>query len=140
MAKKKSKSFYSKSVLVDIRTINYRFSVKTKADQAYLDLKGVIADHNKGQEQMEELGITPHYLRVRGRGRGSHKLGAITYKHSIPDHMADYFDVYVVKNTDRQRAAELRMSVAKAAKKSTTKLASIVTQRTINTNGLAAVA
>jgi hypothetical protein len=136
-SKSKSKSYYSKSKLVDIRTINYRFSVKSKSDQHYVDLKGVIAEHNASQRELEDLGITPHYLVVRGRGRGSHieqKLtGRIVHKCSIPDHMADYFDVYVARDSEKLKRAVLRMAKSTTAKNSTKTLASLVTNRTLST-------
>lgn len=133
-----SDSYYSKSKLIDNRTINYRFSVKTKKDQAYTDLMKVIAEHNKDQEVIESLGITPHYLRVRGRGRGPHRQGKVLYTQSIPDRFATHFDVYVVKDTDKAHAADARMAKAKVTLKKTAKLASVVTSRTLVPQAVAA--
>lgn len=112
----KSNAFYSKSKIVDQRTINYRGSVKSKKDPFYQDLLEVIKTHNEEQEDRERMGLEPHYLRVRGRGRGPHKEGNITYKRSIPDHLATHFDVYVVRDTDKMKAYYERKSKKKTGK------------------------
>lgn len=108
-------SKFKKSKRVDHRTINYRFSVDSKDDQAYVELVKVIKQHNQEQEELEALGLRPHYLRVRGRGRGSYTYNGVTYKKSIPDAAADYFDVYVVRDTDAMARYELRAAKKKSA-------------------------
>lgn len=119
----KSKAFYSQSKMVDQRTINYRGSVKSKSDPFYQDLKKVIATHNAEQEEREQMGLEPHYLRVRGRGRGPHTKDGVTYRRSIPDALATHFDVYVVRDTDKMKAYNERKS-----KKNTSKIKTIVSK------------
>ena len=95
--------YYSKSTLVDNRTLNYRFSIKSKSDQALEDLREVVALHNAEQEELEELNKTPHYIRVRARGRGPHHEGSIKYHSYIPDRLATHWDVYVVRDTEAMK-------------------------------------
>ncbi len=106
---------YVKSKMVDNRTINYRFSCKTKKDVAYTDLVKVIKEHNEEQQELEALGKRPHYIRVRGRGRGPHTdpKTKVKYFKSIPDKLATYFDVYVVNDTDAMTAYEERAAATK---------------------------
>lgn len=119
----KSKAFYSQSKMVDQRTINYRGSVKSKSDPFYQDLLEVIKTHNEEQEDRERMGLEPHYLRVRGRGRGPHTKDGVTYRRSIPDALATHFDVYVVRDTDKMKAYNERKS-----KKNTSKIKTIVSK------------
>jgi len=110
----KNTANYKKSKMVDNRTINYRFSVTSKKDIAYQDLLKVVKQHNKEEAMQESIGLRPHYLRVRGRGRGCHWYEGVQYSYSIPDAAADYFDVYVVRDTDAMEAYETRAAAAKA--------------------------
>lgn len=111
---------YKKSELVDHRTINYRFSVKNKKDPVYIELKKVIEAHNQNERMQESIGLRPHYLRVRGRGRGCHTYKGVKYNYSIPDAAADYFDVYVVRDTDAMAAYFKRESAKKSKSLKTT--------------------
>lgn len=104
-----SKSEYKISDRVDERVLNYRFSVNSKTDPAYLKLKETVAEHNRVQRAREDAGLEPHYLRVRGRGRGP-KVSGPQNKKSVTDSNATYFDVYVQRDSDamaryRNRAA-----------------------------------
>lgn len=118
-------SEFKKSKMVDHRTINYRFSVDSKSDPAYVELVDVIKLHNKEQAELEALGMRPHYLRVRGRGRGSYTYKGRKYDMSIPDAAADYFDVYVVRDTDAMARFEKRQASKKSATLSSKVLSAI---------------
>src|SRR6056297_3149854 len=101
-------SEYKISNRVPQRVMNYRMSVKSKSDPEYRKLKDSVEEHNRNERKREELGLEPHYLRVRGRGRNPTKKGF--FKYSVPDDVASYFDVYVQRDTDamhryRQRTA-----------------------------------
>lgn len=117
-------SSYKITQLKDHRVINYRFSVDSKEDPEYIKLKETVREHNEAQRQREAAGLEPHYLRVRGRGRNPIKSGG-NHDHVV-DSNAQYFDVYVQRDTDamhryRQRAASqkakgfLTTSVSKLA-------------------------
>jgi hypothetical protein len=102
---------YSKSTVVDDRTLNYRFSIDSKTDIALTDLRAVVKIHNDSQRAAEDI-KEPHYIRVRARGRGPYMDSAGNiYKKSIPDFLAVHWDVYVVRDT----AAMKRYQARKAA-------------------------
>lgn len=90
---------YKISKRVDERVLNYRFSVDSKKDPEYIKLKKSVNKHNQEQEVREEAGLEPHYLRVRGRGRGP--IHDCDSSWSITDDNSTYFDVYVQRDTDR---------------------------------------
>ena len=105
-------SEYKVSTRVPQRVLNYRMSVDSKQDKEYLKLKRSVEVHNSEQLEREKLGLEPHYLRVRGRGRGPLTKGR--YSMSVPDTDCTYFDVYVQRDTDamhryRTRAAKKKV-------------------------------
>ena len=111
--KMSKKITYKGSQTTPQRTINFRFSVNSKSDRQYTELKSVIHKHNEVQKTIEANGGIPHYLRVRGRGRKPTVKGQ-TY--SILDHTAQYFDVYVVRDTDAMKRYKDRTTPVKTSK------------------------
>jgi len=111
----KNSARYNKSIMVTNRVINYRFSVDSKNEVAYQDLKKVIAAHNVEQREIESVGGEPHFLTVRGRGRGCHTFNGRRYTRSIPDAAATHFDVYVVRDTHAHHRYDARKASATAA-------------------------
>ena len=104
-------AWYSKSAMVDSRTINYRSSVTTKSDIAYKDIRKVIELHNERQTELEQLGQEPHYLIVRARPRGPRVRTAIRNSQSLGDTLvkdATHFDIYVVRDTRAMHKYEER--------------------------------
>jgi len=110
--KENQMSEYKISDLVPERVLNYRFSVSSKYDPEYLKLKDSVRAHNKKHEAREEAGLEPHYLRVRGRGRGPKVKGGNRY--SVTDSNATYFDVYVQRDTDAMARYRERTAGSKA--------------------------
>lgn len=106
-------SEYKISDLVPERVLNYRFSVKTKNDPEYLKLKESVRVHNEEQRIREEAGLEPHYLRVRGRGRGPKVSGPFN-KYSVKDANATYFDVYIQRDSDAMSRYRKRTAGSKA--------------------------
>jgi len=106
-------SEYRISKLVPQRVLNYRFSVKSKSDPEYLKLKESVRAHNEIQANREAAGLEPHYLRVRGRGRGP-KVKGRQNKYSVTDSNASYFDVYVQRDTDKMAEYRKKVAIEKA--------------------------
>ena len=95
--------YYSKSNMVENRTVNYRFSIKERGQDDLLDLKQIIKIHNKRQAVIESSGKEPHYIEVRVRPRGPRTDGPTKYGGFTPDYLATHYDVYVVRNTTRMK-------------------------------------
>ena len=110
-------AWYSKSAMVDTRTINYRSSVVTKKDVAFLDIRAVIDLHNLEQRELESIGQEPHYLIVRARPRGPRAATPAGQDSRRDTLVADatHFDVYVVRDTNEMHKYEARK--VKAASK-----------------------
>lgn len=106
-------SEYRVSKLVPQRVLNYRFSVNSKSDPEYLKLKESVKAHNETQALREQAGLEPHYLRVRGRGRGP-KVSGKQNRYSVKDENATYFDVYVQRDTDRMHEYRKNKATTKA--------------------------
>jgi len=103
---------YKISKVVDNRVMNYRFSVSSKKDPQYIKLKATVKEHNRVQRNRESAGLEPHYIRVRGRGRSPIKSGPQN-KWSIIDSNAEYFDVYVQRDTDAMERYRTRTATSK---------------------------
>lgn len=120
-------SNYRITNLKPTRVLNYRFSVNSKNDPEYLKLKETVRVHNIEQRRREDAGLEPHYLRVRGRGRGPKRSGC-SADHVVDDN-ATFFDVYVQRDTDAMYRY-LKRHTAKKAKglitSSVSKLARII--------------
>ena len=95
--------FYSKAATVKDRTINYRFSTKSKTDLALIDLKRTVELHNEWQthRSTKMKNIDPHFVMVRVRARGPRFDGNLRFGGFTPDYLATHYDVYVVRNTKR---------------------------------------
>lgn len=110
--KGKNMSSYRVTPLKDQRVLNYRFSVDTKGDPEYIKLAASVKAHNVQEREREAAGLEPHYLRIRGRGRNPIKSGPQN-THSVNDGNAQFFDVYVQRDTDAMHRYRLRAATAK---------------------------
>lgn len=105
-------SNYKIATMKPLRVMNYRFSVDSKTDAEYLKLKASVAEHNQVQEDRLAAGLTPHFLIVRGRGRGPTVVGG--NKDHVIDARATYFDVYVQRDTDKTARRAHALATTKA--------------------------
>jgi hypothetical protein len=96
-------TYYSKSKVVENRTVNYRFSVTDKKDQSVTDLRKVIRLHNMEQQIIEDSGKEPHYIMVRTRPRGPRQHNGVKYFMYTPEFLATHYDVYVVRDSQKMK-------------------------------------
>lgn len=113
-------SNYKISSLVENRTLNYRMSVDSKKDPEYIKLKEAVKLHNQQQREREDIGLEPHYIQVRGRGRNP-KVSGSQNKMFVADSNASYFDVYICRDNEAMH----RYSSRKAKKKAITTISAV---------------